>query len=169
MATTNQTLAMELIDLYLPEYIRTMTYVPWVFSLLGSALIGLSGILPLLIIPSQSETDKEIKNRKYWKLKKLHWKLKQAQVPSEIRLSQKQRFFLSVVGFRGCSQSINLLASNQWLIKELMCAKRVEAVAATDHKSIQTDFFHLKHRERNGNKPINYFYRGYVRQESFFN
>lgn len=64
MASLNQTLAMELLDLYLPEYIRTMTYVPWVFSLLGSALIGLSGILPLLIIPSQSETDKEIKNRK---------------------------------------------------------------------------------------------------------
>lgn len=65
MASLNQTLAMELLDLYLPEYIRTMTYVPWVFSLLGSALIGLSGILPLLIIPSQSETDKEIKNREY--------------------------------------------------------------------------------------------------------
>lgn len=26
-------------------------YQPWVFSLLGSAMVGLSGILPLLIIP----------------------------------------------------------------------------------------------------------------------
>lgn len=93
MATANQTLVLDLMDLYLPEYIRTMTYVPWVFSLLGSALIGLSGILPLLIIPSQSETDKEIKNRKY-------------RVPytsSAIRdsLIAKSIFFLSVVGFCG--------------------------------------------------------------------
>lgn len=90
MATSNQTLAMELLDLYLPEYIRTMTYVPWVFSLLGSALIGLSGILPLLIIPSQSETDKEIKNREY----------RVPQVPSVIRLSQSQDFFYQSFGLR---------------------------------------------------------------------
>lgn len=53
-----------LLDLYLPEYLRQIHYVPWVFSLIGSALIGLSGILPLLIIPSVEE-GKEIKNRKY--------------------------------------------------------------------------------------------------------
>lgn len=53
-----------LLDLYVPEYLRQIHYVPWVFSLIGSALIGLSGILPLLIIPSVEE-GKEIKNRKY--------------------------------------------------------------------------------------------------------
>lgn len=52
-----------LLDLYVPEYLRQITYVPWVFSLLGSALIGLSGILPLIIIPSVEE-GKDIKNRK---------------------------------------------------------------------------------------------------------
>lgn len=52
-----------LLDLYVPEYLRQIHYVPWIFSLIGSALIGLSGILPLLIIPSVEE-GKEIKNRK---------------------------------------------------------------------------------------------------------
>lgn len=52
-----------LLDLYVPEYLRQITYVPWVFSLIGSALIGLSGILPLIIIPSV-EAGKDIKNRK---------------------------------------------------------------------------------------------------------
>jgi hypothetical protein len=51
------------LDLYVPEYIRSIEYVPWVFSLLGSALIGLSGILPLIIIPNV-EPGKEMKNRK---------------------------------------------------------------------------------------------------------
>lgn len=64
MNTSMETLA--LLELYLPEYIRTITYVPWVFSLLGAALIGLSGILPLIIIPSEEAgKDKEIKNREY--------------------------------------------------------------------------------------------------------
>lgn len=63
MNTSMETLAM--LELYIPEYIRTITYVPWVFSLLGSALIGLSGILPLIIIPSTptGKDNKEIKNR----------------------------------------------------------------------------------------------------------
>jgi hypothetical protein len=66
MNATMETLA--LWEFYVPEYvslyIRTIQYVPWVFSLLGSALIGLSGILPLLIIPStETDKDKEIKNR----------------------------------------------------------------------------------------------------------
>lgn len=42
----------EVLDNYVPEYIKSIEYTPWVFSLLGSALIGLSGILPLLIIPA---------------------------------------------------------------------------------------------------------------------
>lgn len=54
-----------ILDLYVPEYIKTIEYVPWIFSLLGSALIGLSGILPLLIIPSQEPgKESEMKNRK---------------------------------------------------------------------------------------------------------
>uniref|UniRef100_U5EX14 Putative zinc transporter n=1 Tax=Corethrella appendiculata TaxID=1370023 RepID=U5EX14_9DIPT len=44
---------------YMPEYIKQIEYTPWVFSLLGSALIGLSGILPLAVIP-----DTEIDNSK---------------------------------------------------------------------------------------------------------
>ncbi|KAL9693013.1 hypothetical protein quinque_012298 [Culex quinquefasciatus] len=42
----------EVVDAYLPECIKSLEYTPWVFSLLGSALIGLSGILPLLVIPA---------------------------------------------------------------------------------------------------------------------
>lgn len=54
-----------LIDLYLPDYIRSFHYVPWIFSLLGSALIGLSGILPLVIIPNiEPGKENEMKNRK---------------------------------------------------------------------------------------------------------
>lgn len=64
MNTSMETLAM--LELFVPEYIRSIEYVPWVFSLLGSALIGLSGILPLIIIPSSTTgKDKEIKNREY--------------------------------------------------------------------------------------------------------
>ncbi|XP_039436639.1 zinc transporter ZIP13 homolog [Culex pipiens pallens] len=42
----------EVVDAYLPDCIKSLEYTPWVFSLLGSALIGLSGILPLLVIPA---------------------------------------------------------------------------------------------------------------------
>ncbi|XP_055585478.1 zinc transporter ZIP13 homolog [Uranotaenia lowii] len=41
----------EVIEHYVPDYIKTMEYTPWIFSLLGSALIGFSGILPLAVIP----------------------------------------------------------------------------------------------------------------------
>ena len=42
------------VQVFIPEYIKTFEfeYTPWVFSLLGATLIGLSGILPLLVIPS---------------------------------------------------------------------------------------------------------------------
>lgn len=71
MNTSMETLA--LWEFYVPEYvssyIRTIQYVPWIFSLLGSALIGLSGILPLIIIPSvENDKNKEIKNRKYFEV-----------------------------------------------------------------------------------------------------
>ena len=58
----------EMIEYYVPEYIKNMVYTPWVFSLLGSALIGLSGILLLIIIPSTTSDDKQnalYKDRKF--------------------------------------------------------------------------------------------------------
>lgn len=42
----------EVFEAYVPECVKSLEYTPWVFSLLGSALIGLSGILPLLVIPA---------------------------------------------------------------------------------------------------------------------
>lgn len=46
----------EEVQFYIPEYVKgfEFEYTPWVFSLLGAALIGLSGILPLLIIPTDT-------------------------------------------------------------------------------------------------------------------
>lgn len=41
-------------DSYVPVPISSATlvdYQPWIMSLLGSVLVGLSGILPLLVIP----------------------------------------------------------------------------------------------------------------------
>lgn len=39
----------------IPDYVLTITddfvYHPWLFAFLGSTLVGLSGIFPLLIIP----------------------------------------------------------------------------------------------------------------------
>ncbi|XP_055695794.1 zinc transporter ZIP13 homolog [Lutzomyia longipalpis] len=54
-----QFLCKELVDAYVPEFITSMPYRPWMFSVLGSILIGLSGILPLLVIPTLSEDDKK--------------------------------------------------------------------------------------------------------------
>uniref|UniRef100_A0A336LUY9 CSON005014 protein n=1 Tax=Culicoides sonorensis TaxID=179676 RepID=A0A336LUY9_CULSO len=41
----------EMIEPFVPEFITNIGYVPWMFSLMGSALVGLAGILPLLVIP----------------------------------------------------------------------------------------------------------------------
>ncbi|XP_055616607.1 zinc transporter ZIP13 homolog [Toxorhynchites rutilus septentrionalis] len=49
----------EMMENYVPTYFKTMEYTPWVFSLLGSALIGLSGILPLLVIPGGDKDSKD--------------------------------------------------------------------------------------------------------------
>ena len=39
----------------LPEFLlklfNSVNYCPWIFSLIGSMLVGLSGIFPLLVIP----------------------------------------------------------------------------------------------------------------------
>ncbi|XP_065371421.1 zinc transporter ZIP13 homolog [Calliphora vicina] len=48
-----------LVNQYVPEYIKGLEYTPWVFSLLGSVVIGLSGILPLLIIPTDEKLNKQ--------------------------------------------------------------------------------------------------------------
>lgn len=71
----------EIVSDYLPDFLKGFEYTPWVWSLMGSAIIGLSGIFPLLIIPSgptnnnnvdkhdkgkQQETNKEIEDRKYF-------------------------------------------------------------------------------------------------------
>ncbi|XP_034486138.1 zinc transporter ZIP13 homolog [Drosophila innubila] len=48
-----------LVNQYMPEYIKSLEYTPWVFSLLGSIVIGLSGIFPLFIIPSNEKLAKE--------------------------------------------------------------------------------------------------------------
>ncbi|EDW39322.1 GL13475 [Drosophila persimilis] len=47
-----------LMNNYVPEYFKSFQYTPWVFSLLGSVVIGLSGIFPLLIIPSEEKLAK---------------------------------------------------------------------------------------------------------------
>lgn len=43
----------EIIERYTLDYIKSFEfeYTPWIFSMLGSIVIGLSGIFPLLIIP----------------------------------------------------------------------------------------------------------------------
>jgi hypothetical protein len=47
----------EVMEHYMPEYIKQMEYTPWIFSLLGSALIGMAGILPLILIPDTAAVD----------------------------------------------------------------------------------------------------------------
>lgn len=56
----------EVIERYTPEYIKTIEfeYKPWIFSVLGSIVIGLSGIFPLLVIPANAG-GAEYRNRKY--------------------------------------------------------------------------------------------------------
>lgn len=49
----------EIVNNYLPEFVKGFEYTPWVFSLLGSVVIGLAGILPLIIIPTEEKLDKD--------------------------------------------------------------------------------------------------------------
>lgn len=39
------------------EIVGYFTYHPWIFSLLGSTVVGLTGIFPLWLIPIQDGTD----------------------------------------------------------------------------------------------------------------
>ncbi|XP_058450166.1 zinc transporter ZIP13 homolog [Malaya genurostris] len=52
----------EMMDNYVPVYFKQMEYTPWIFSLLGSALIGLSGILPLALIPAGDKATADFKD-----------------------------------------------------------------------------------------------------------
>lgn len=47
----------EIVSDYLPDFLKGFEYTPWVWSLVGSAVIGLSGILPLLIIPGPTNNN----------------------------------------------------------------------------------------------------------------
>lgn len=55
----------EVFENYVPEYFKDFGYTPWIFSLLGSALIGLSGILPLFVIPIETGGKNSDFNRKW--------------------------------------------------------------------------------------------------------
>ncbi|XP_065355461.1 zinc transporter ZIP13 homolog [Calliphora vicina] len=48
-----------LVNQYEPEYFKDLEYTPWVFSLLGSVVIGLSSILPFLIIPTDEQLNRQ--------------------------------------------------------------------------------------------------------------
>lgn len=61
----------ELVSDYLPEFLKGFEYTPWVWSLIGSAIIGLSGIFPLLIIPSVQTNNNVTKDKKKGDVKEL--------------------------------------------------------------------------------------------------
>lgn len=65
MDATIQYIYTEIVQPLIPAYFEEFEYTPWVFSLFGAALIGLSGILPLFVIPDlgTGDTSKEF-NRK---------------------------------------------------------------------------------------------------------
>lgn len=64
MDATIQYIYTEIVQPWVPAYFQEFEYTPWVFSLLGSALIGLSGILPLFIIPDLGAGKSKEFNRK---------------------------------------------------------------------------------------------------------
>lgn len=38
-------------DGFVPGWVVTLDYMPWLWAMIGSILVGLSGVLPLLVIP----------------------------------------------------------------------------------------------------------------------
>lgn len=55
----------QIVNNYMPDFMKGYEYTPWIFSLLGSVVIGLSGILPLIIIPTEQTLKEEgYKDRK---------------------------------------------------------------------------------------------------------
>ncbi|CAH1099346.1 unnamed protein product [Psylliodes chrysocephalus] len=50
----------ELVKDFVPEWVCALEYVPWCWAIFGAILVGLSGVLPLLVIPlDQSENLKQ--------------------------------------------------------------------------------------------------------------
>nr|XP_023017507.1 zinc transporter ZIP13 homolog [Leptinotarsa decemlineata] len=41
----------EIVKEFVPGWICTLEYIPWLWAIFGSILVGLSGVLPLLVIP----------------------------------------------------------------------------------------------------------------------
>lgn len=68
MDETFRYIYVEIIEKYTLDYIKAFEfeYTPWVFSLLGSICIGLSGIFPLLVIPADAVGSGQYNDRKYW-------------------------------------------------------------------------------------------------------
>lgn len=64
MDDTIQYIYKEVVQPFMPSFVLDIGYTPWVFSLLGSALIGLSGILPLFVIPNIGDGKGQAFNRK---------------------------------------------------------------------------------------------------------
>lgn len=79
----------EVFENYVPEYFKDIGYTPWIFSLLGSALIGLSGILPLFVIPIETGGKDSDFNRK------LHLFLNMFFLQTEILWSVTQGPFIA--------------------------------------------------------------------------
>lgn len=40
-----------------PQVIVVVEYLPWIWAMMGSILVGLSGVLPLLVIPIDQTND----------------------------------------------------------------------------------------------------------------
>lgn len=51
MDETIQYIYQEVMEHWMPTYFKSVEYTPWICALIGSAFIGLSGILPLFVIP----------------------------------------------------------------------------------------------------------------------
>lgn len=67
MDETLQYIYHEVLEHWVPTYFKSFEYTPWVFSLLGSALIGLSGILPLFVIPIETGKDSDFNRKLFYK------------------------------------------------------------------------------------------------------
>lgn len=65
MDETLRYIYVEIIERYTLEYAKAFEfeYRPWLFSILGAIALGLSGILPLLVIPADADGT-EFRDRK---------------------------------------------------------------------------------------------------------
>lgn len=53
-----------------PGWFFSMAYMPWAWAAVGSALVGLSGVLPLLVIP-MDQTDNLKQGGRYYNISKM--------------------------------------------------------------------------------------------------